>query len=70
MNTPNPDPDLLDEYDFSGSVRGKYAERYRRGTNLVLLDADVAEVFATGRDVNAALRSLIRLQEDLRDPTP
>ncbi|MBA2633235.1 MAG: hypothetical protein H0U86_09600 [Chloroflexi bacterium] len=70
MTTPNSDPDLLDEYDFSTAVRGKYAERYRQGTNLVQLDADVADVFPTARDVNAALRSLIRLQEDLRDPTP
>lgn len=70
MTTPNSDPDLLDEYDFSGAVRGKYAERYRQGTNLVRLDADVAEVFVTAREVNAALRSLIRLQHDLRNPTP
>lgn len=69
MTTPNSDPDLLDEYDFSGAVRGKYAERYRQGTNLVLLDADVADVFPTARDVNAALRSLIRLQEELRSQT-
>ena len=67
--TPNSDPDLLDEYDFSGAVRGKYAERYRQRTNLVRLDADVAEVFVTSRDVNAALRSVIRTQEDLRDRT-
>jgi hypothetical protein len=70
MTTSNSDPDLRDEYDFSNGVRGKYAERYPRGTNLVLLDADVAEVFATTRDVNTALRSLIRLQEDLRNPSP
>ncbi|MBI5724835.1 MAG: hypothetical protein HZA50_12820 [Planctomycetes bacterium] len=50
------------EYDFaamSGGVRGKYAERFRKGTNLVLLDSDVAAVFKSGRDVNKALRSLI-----------
>ena len=70
MTTPNSDPDLLDEYDFSGAVRGKYAEGYRQGTNLVLLDADVADAFPTARDVNAALRSLIRLQEDMRNPAP
>ena len=39
------DPDLLDEYDFSEGVRGKYAERYREGTNIVRLDDDVAEIF-------------------------
>lgn len=69
MTAPNSDPDLLDEYDFSDAVRGKYAERYRQSTNLVRLDPDVAEVFVTARDVNAALRSLIRTQQDLRDRT-
>lgn len=70
MTTPNSDPDLLDEYDFSDATRGKYADRYRQGTNLVLLDADVAVAFPTARDVNAALRSLMRLQADLRNPVP
>ncbi|MDQ3691819.1 MAG: hypothetical protein M3406_17650 [Chloroflexota bacterium] len=64
MTTPNSDADLLDEYDFSVSVRGKYAERYRQGTNLVMLDADVADIFPTARDVNAALRSLIAMGRD------
>ena len=42
------DDDLLPEYDFSqmkGAVRGKYVERFREGTNLVLLDPDVAAAF-------------------------
>lgn len=52
------DPDMLDEYDFSGGVRGKYAKRYREGTNLVRLDDDVAAMFPTSEEVNAALRSL------------
>ena len=50
------------EYDLSrlkGGVRGKYAERYRAGTNLVLLSPDVAEYFPDGQSVNAALRGLI-----------
>jgi hypothetical protein len=50
--------EMLDEYDFSGGVRGKYAERYARGTNVVVLDADVAEVFPTAEAVNNALRAL------------
>jgi len=45
-------------YDFDGGVRGKYAKKYRAGTNIVLLDADVAEVFRTPKSVNEALRSL------------
>jgi hypothetical protein len=56
--------DLRPEYDFSkmkGGVRGKYAQRYRAGTNLVKIQPDVAEVFADDNAVNEALRSLIRV---------
>ena len=51
-------PPMRDEYDFSGGVRGKYASRYAKGTNIVLLDRDVAEVFSTPEAVNTALRAL------------
>jgi hypothetical protein len=50
------------EYDFSqmkGGVRGKYVERYREGTNLVLLDPDVAAAFPDAKAVNDALRLLM-----------
>lgn len=56
--------ELRAEYDFSqleGGVRGKYAERYKEGTNLVLLAPDVAEVFASDEEVNEALRMLMRV---------
>jgi hypothetical protein len=46
------------EYDFHGGVRGKYAPRYAEGSNVVVLDPDVAERFRTSRDVNRALRRL------------
>ena len=46
------------EYDFSKGVRGKYAKKYKAGTNIVLLDPDVAKVFRTPESVNEALRSL------------
>ena len=49
---------LRDEYDFSKGVRGKYAARYRQGSNIVRLDPDVAEVFPDERAVNDALRVL------------
>jgi hypothetical protein len=52
------DPDMLDDYDFSGGIRGKYAKQYSEGTNLVRLDEDVAAIFPTPEEVNAALRSL------------
>jgi hypothetical protein len=56
--------ELRPEYDLSnlsGAVRGKYAERYQAGTNLVHLDPDVAAVFKDEGSVNKALRSLIEL---------
>jgi len=58
--------DLRPEYDLSklkGGVRGKYAERYKEGTNLVLLDPDVAEVFPDDESVNRALRLLMEISE-------
>jgi hypothetical protein len=48
------------EYDFSGGVRGKYAGRFRQGTNLILLDPDVAAAFKNSAAVNRALRRLLR----------
>ncbi len=47
------------EYDFSGGVRGKHAKRYAKGTNVVVLDPDVAKVFPTSAAVNEALRALL-----------
>jgi hypothetical protein len=58
--------ELRPEYrreDLGQGVRGKYLESYRKGTNLVLLSPDVAEVFSTEGDVNEALRSLINLAQ-------
>lgn len=52
-------PDMLDEYDFSEGVRGKYAKRYAEGTNVVVLAPDVAEFFPDSDSVNAALRALV-----------
>ncbi|MGQ0763698.1 MAG: hypothetical protein ACT4OT_17020 [Acidobacteriota bacterium] len=58
--------DLRPEYDFSrmkGGVRGKYVDRYREGTNLVLLDPDVAAAFPDAKAVNEALRLLLADRE-------
>jgi len=49
---------MLEEYDFSGGVRGKYAKRYAAGANVVVIDPDVAEFFPDHDAVNDALRSL------------
>jgi hypothetical protein len=55
-----PDADeMKPEYDIRGGVRGKYYQRYRKGTNVVLLDPDVAEVFHDSDAVNRALRMFI-----------
>ncbi len=50
--------EILPEYDFRGAERGKYAARYAEGTNVVVLDPDVAAVYPTAESVNAALRAL------------
>jgi len=55
------DPDMSAEYDFSEGVRGKYAKRYAEGTNVVVLDRDVAEYFPDHDAVNDSLRSLIAI---------
>jgi antitoxin FitA len=51
--------DLEPEYDFSGAVRGKHYQRYQQGTNVVLLDPDVAQAFENSESVNRALRLLL-----------
>ena len=51
--------DMRDEYDFRGGVRGKYYQRYREGTNLVLLESDLAKVFRDSETVNTALRQFL-----------
>ena len=58
--------DLRPEYDFSkmkGGVRGKYVDRYRAGTNIVLLEPDVAQAFPTSDSVNEALRMLMQIAQ-------
>ena len=64
------DDDMLPEYDFTGAVRGKYYERYREGTNVVLLDPDVAEVFRDAAAVNDALRLLVSVARAKAARTP
>lgn len=46
------------EYDFLRGIRGKYVRRYGSGSNVVVLEPDVARLFPTSREVNEALRSL------------
>ena len=55
--------ELHTEYDetmLKNGIRGKYAEQYAAGTNIVLLDPDVAAAFPTKEAVNEALRSILK----------
>jgi len=61
---------MLDEYDFSKGIRGKYAKRYAAGSNIVVLAPDVAAIFNNSKSVNAALRTIIKDRRRLRNKTP
>ena len=50
-------------YDFTGGVRGKYARRYAEGSNVVVLDPDVARVFPNRDSVNRTLRAVAQIVE-------
>jgi hypothetical protein len=54
-------PDMRREYDFSGGIRGKYAKRFVQGTNIVVLDPEVARVFPDSESVNSILRELSKV---------
>ena len=47
------------EYDIRGGVRGKYYERYQQGTNIILLEPDIAQAFHDSATVNEALRQFL-----------
>jgi hypothetical protein len=66
---PSKKEEMRAEYDIRGGVRGKYYERYREGTNVVLLEPDVAAVFRNSQSVNQALRMLIDLAHKQVDDT-
>jgi hypothetical protein len=55
------DKDMLEEYDFSKAVQGKYSTMYEEGTNIVVIEPDVAKVFPDHDSVNQALRSLAEI---------
>jgi len=57
------DPDMLKEYDFGSGVKGKYAKKYAEGTNVVIIDPDVAQYFSDHDSVNEALRSLVPIMK-------
>src|SRR5262245_27693792 len=61
--------ELRPEYDFAsmkGGVRGKYAARLRKGSNLVLLEPDIAKAFPSAAAVNEALRGVLTTTRAVR----
>jgi hypothetical protein len=65
------DKEMQPEYDFSAGVRGRYFRRYQRGTNVVVLEPDVARFFSNAETVNDSLRALagiIRRQKTVAKP--
>ncbi|HLK09948.1 MAG TPA: hypothetical protein VKW76_01055 [Candidatus Binatia bacterium] len=65
--------DLLPEYDFAsmkGGVRGKHAARLKKGSNLVLLEPDVASAFPTEAAANEALRAVLKASQIVRRRKP
>jgi hypothetical protein len=68
MKKTNPKDDIRPEYDFAkmkGGMKGKYAKRYRAGTNVILLDPDVYKAFPTAVAVNEALRAVLRIAKSV-----
>ncbi len=57
------DSELAPEYDFARGVRGKYAREYQQGSNVIVLDPDVAEVFTDSASVNGTLRVIAGLMK-------
>ncbi len=65
--------DLLPHYDFAniaGGVKGKYVERYRSNTNIVLLDPNVSDAFPTAESVNEVLRTLLTIAQRQKQTVP
>ena len=58
------DKPMQNEYDFSNSQKGEYADRYEKGSNVVVLDPDVAKIFNNREFVNSSLRALAQVLED------
>jgi hypothetical protein len=59
MKTTHNNTDMLEEYDFKNGVTGKYSKEYKNGTNVVVIDPDVAKYFHDHDSVNEALRSIL-----------
>ncbi|HNW12107.1 MAG TPA: hypothetical protein PKI71_12150 [Candidatus Rifleibacterium sp.] len=60
------DMEMREEYDFSEGIRGKYAKRYAEGTNVIVLDPELTELFPDSKSVNEALKYLAKLVRQTR----
>lgn len=60
----DPNDELEDDYDFSSGERGKYVERLKKGSNVIVLDPDVASQFDSPQAVNRALRVYLASKKD------
>ena len=60
------DTEMRAEYDFSKGIRGKYYKKFMKGTNVVVLDPDVAKVFTDSKQVNEILRSITKIARQTR----
>lgn len=63
MKKKSSNEEMRPKYDFSSSRRSPYAQRYKNGTNVIILDPDVAAHFPNSACVNDALRDLVRASE-------
>ena len=66
MNQASKNDELRPEYDFSEGVRGKHHRAYQEGTNVVLLEPDIARAFPNSEAVNRALRMLLEASADVQ----
>ena len=61
---PEGNDDMLPEYDFTNGAKGRHHEAYNAGTNVILLEPDIAKVFPDSVSVNRVLRLLLNLAKD------
>ncbi len=66
--SPEHEQDMLPEYDFADGARGKHHEDYKAGTNVILLEPDLAKAFPDSATVNRVLRLLLNLASENAPP--
>ena len=67
MKVMKDDPNMLEEYDFSNGIRGKYAAKFEQGTNIIMLEPELMEYFSDSASVNEALKSLANLMKKYKN---